>query len=101
MTRRKWNAYRPPALSVSQILDWADEFHRRRGLLPSCLFGVIPRTGSETWRRVDAALRRGRRGLSGVSSLARLLHEHRGVRTQSLLPRLTLPLILAWAAAHF
>jgi hypothetical protein len=53
-----------------------------------------------TWRTVDSALRLGFRGLEGGSSLARLLAEHRHVRNQHDLPRLSRPQVLAWADAH-
>ncbi len=91
---------------------------------------VIPDAYSGvTWSLIDTALRRGRRGLPGGSSLARLLAEERGVteganpespaerlktweaeqfptprRRRAVRPRattrLTIDLILSWADAH-
>jgi hypothetical protein len=49
---------------------------------------------------VDQALRTNRRGLPGGSSLARLLVEHRGVRSRGYPPRLTEKQVLAWADRH-
>jgi hypothetical protein len=92
-----------PRLTVEQILAWADAFHKRTGewpqqdtapqIIPGSLFG-------EKWQAVDDALRRGLRGLSGGSSLARLLAERRGVRNVANLRPLTGEQILAWADAH-
>jgi hypothetical protein len=49
---------------------------------------------------VDTALRRGRRGLRGESTLATLLASKRGARNRRSLPVLTVPQALAWAKAH-
>ncbi len=62
--------------------------------------GVIPGSQGETWLKVDAALKVGLRELRGGSSLARLLAQHRNVRNQISIPRLSVPQILAWADAH-
>ena len=53
------------------------------------------------WNAVDGALRYGRCGLSGGSSLARLLARERGVRNIQDLPRLSLERILAWADEYY
>lgn len=66
---------RPP-LTVKQILQWADEHHRRTGRWPRVLSGPIPGSGGETWQRVDNALYQGQRGQPGGDSLARLLRRH-------------------------
>ena len=42
--------------------------------------GAIPGTNGETWAMVHGALRHGRRGLPGGSSLARFLADHQGQR---------------------
>ena len=68
-----------PSLKLSQILRWADNYHRRTGQWPVDSSGPIPEAPGTTWRAVDQSLRRGFRGLPGKSSLARLLHERRGV----------------------
>lgn len=68
--------YRPP-LRRAQILQWADAHHRRTGSWPSQISGTIAGAPGETWGAVDAALRHGRRGLPGGSSLSLLLAQHR------------------------
>ena len=49
---------------------------------------------------MDKALHTNRRGLPGGSSLARLLVEHRGVRSRGYPPPLTEKQVLAWADRH-
>lgn len=71
-----------PPLSEEQILQWAELHHRRSGQWPRYDSGSIAEAPGETWRRVDWALRLGKRGLSGRSSLARLLRENRGVQRE-------------------
>ena len=73
---------------------------RADGAWPKCNSGTICGTGGETWQNVNAALHFGSRGVSGGSSLARLLAKHRGVRNRRAQPRLTVQQILKWADAH-
>jgi hypothetical protein len=94
--RRLRQGRRPP-LRITDILAWADEYHK--------LTGRWPRPGDppkglplvETWGAINSALGAGLRGLPGGDSLARLLQVHRGVRNKHNLPRLTPEQILAWA----
>jgi hypothetical protein len=88
-------------LSESQIVVWADAYHLRTGEWPTPQSGAIPQSGGETWQRVQSALREGRWGLPGGSSIAKLLHDRRDVRNKADLPRLTLRVILKWADDHF
>jgi hypothetical protein len=44
--------------------------------------GTIPDSGGEKWQAIDTALRKGNRTLTGPSSLARFLANHRGVRNR-------------------
>jgi hypothetical protein len=90
-----------PALTIPQILRWADAHHRRTGAWPKLWAGPgrIPGTNGETWLAVDTALREGFRGLPGGSSLPRVLAAHRGVRNHLNLPRLSVRQVLAWADA--
>ena len=53
----------------------------------------------EKWWNISAALRDGRRGQPGGSSLPRLLEKHRGVRNRGRLARLSVRQILTWADA--
>jgi hypothetical protein len=91
--------YLPP-LAVAEILAWADAHHRRTGDWPLDKSGPVPEAPGETWLAVDHALRRGRRGHPGGSSLAQLMETHRGVRNHLHLPPLTDDQILKWADAH-
>jgi hypothetical protein len=90
-----------PELTEAQILAWADAHRARTGQWPTRVSGPIPTAPGETWAGVWRALAHGQRGLTGDSSLATLLAEHRGVRNRHALPALTEELILAWADAHF
>src|SRR5262249_51619781 len=64
-----------PLLSEQQILNWADSYFAEGGELPKRESGPIAGTNGETWNAVDSALKTGRRGLSGGSSLAQLIKE--------------------------
>jgi|SRR6185437_4003121 len=97
--RRSSRLPRPP-LFISQILAWADEYHRRTGAWPTRNSGPIDGPLDETWYNVSAALFHGRRGLQSGSSLARLLAEHRGVRNFKALPAFEVAQILSWADAY-
>lgn len=92
---------RRPPLSVKQILAWADEYHRQTGRWPNVTSGPINGTPDKTWGRVQIALRAGNRGLPSGYSLAKLLVEHRGVRSVQHLPPLKVPQILQWAREYF
>jgi hypothetical protein len=65
-----------PALNLGHVLAWARAHYRQTGAWPSHRSGPVLGGPGETWQGIDAALRRGRRGLPGRSSLARLLKEH-------------------------
>ncbi|HEX4608876.1 MAG TPA: hypothetical protein VH092_11785, partial [Urbifossiella sp.] len=89
-----------PALTEAQILAWADHHHRRTGHYPKHNDGPILAAPAETWVAMENALIKGRRGLPGGDSLAKLLARRRGVRNKSGLPALTARQIKAWAVAH-
>jgi hypothetical protein len=91
---------RKTPLSVGTILSWADAYHDRNGRWPKEKSGLIPEAAGETWYKIQIALREGKRGLRGGSSLAKTLAEHRGVRNVQDLPNLTTKTILAWADAY-
>jgi hypothetical protein len=65
-----------PKLTVGQILQWADEHFARYGQWPNLKSGAVAGT-SETWVRINDALRQGFRGLPGGTSLRKLLRWHR------------------------
>jgi hypothetical protein len=89
------------ALTVRQILAWADAHHQRTGVWPHSRSGSIAEAPGETWRGVDQALRVKQRGLRFGGSLVRLLKEQRGRQTRYYQPRLTERQILAWARLHY
>jgi hypothetical protein len=71
-----------PRLTVAQIRAWAEDHLTRTGLWPDQGSGEIPGT-EENWKAVEAALRLGRRGLRGGSSLAQLLFTRHRLRKKS------------------
>jgi superfamily II DNA or RNA helicase len=90
-----------PALSIEQILQWADEWKARTGGWPNATSGAIPNT-EETWAGVAHALTRGHRGMYvHRCTLSQLLHDYRGVRNRRGLGVLTEMQILEWADRHF
>lgn len=89
-----------PPLTANQILAWADAHHKRTGSWPLDKSGRIPEAPGETWRAIEKALRKGRRGLPGGSTLTRFLEQHRGVRNHLHLPPLTPEILLRWADEH-
>jgi hypothetical protein len=75
LVNRGWmrDSLHPPLLTEKQILSWAAQCFEDNGRWPKLDSGPIPQAPGETWSAVDTALRRGKRGLSGGSSLAKLL----------------------------
>jgi superfamily II DNA or RNA helicase len=90
-----------PDLTTDQILLWADAHRHKTRQWPKAESGEVLGAPGEMWATIDGALSKGRRGLPGGSSLARLLAEQRGVRNQKALPSLTVDQILKWVDAHF
>jgi hypothetical protein len=88
-----------PPLTEQIILQRADAHFERHGEWPTAASGPITDAPGETWLAADMALRKGRRGLPGGSSLALLLVEHRDVRNRLNLPAFTIEQILGWADA--
>jgi hypothetical protein len=88
-----------PRLTISQIFSWADKHKRRTGNWPTSESGVLADAPRENWRIIDDALRSGRRGLRGGSSLAQLLAKGRGVRNLAQLTPYRLEQILRWVDA--
>ena len=78
-----------PPLSIEQILEWADTYHAATDDWPNVKSGPVTGT-EETWVGIETALSRGRRGLRGRSTLAKLLSAHRGVRNIKALSPLTI-----------
>jgi hypothetical protein len=87
------------AVDEKQILAWADAYFERYDAWPHARSGTIDQDPHETWFGIDYALRFGRRGLPGGSSLTLLLAEKRAARNPWSRPQLTIKEILAWADA--
>jgi hypothetical protein len=95
-------------LTPQQILAWADDFRKAHGDWPHYLSGLVDIPSRLTWLTIDVALRMGRHGLPGGSSLPRFLNEHRGIylgmkrRPNSTRPEMQLDVkkIRAWARAY-
>jgi hypothetical protein len=64
-------------VTVAQILAWADAYHTYTGCWPNAGSGPVEGAPGETWGAVNMALYKGRRGLPGGDSLAKLLDLHR------------------------
>jgi hypothetical protein len=67
--RNNWHL---PPLSEAEIVVWCEAHVVRKGHWPTRGSGQVHEAPAETWVGLDAALRKGRRGLPGGSSLARL-----------------------------
>ena len=93
-------AGRRSVLDVERILRWADAHRTATGRWPDRRSGPVGGVDDETWSAIDTALRRGRRGLPGGSSLARLLAEERGV-TEGANPESPAERLRAWEAEQF
>jgi hypothetical protein len=98
--RRVQRHFRRPSLSIKQILDWVDAYHKRTGTWPKKTSGLVAKGSKERWWGIHQALRQGKRGLEGRSSLAKLLAKHRGVRNIQDLPSLSERQIREWIEAY-
>src|SRR5258708_14676951 len=98
--RRRRKRKRRSALTMEEILRWAEAWKARTGAWPGQRSGRIPESGGR-WSAIEGALRNGLRGLPPGLSLARLLAERRGVQRYSAAgkPLLTIEEILCWADA--
>jgi hypothetical protein len=89
-----------PALDDERILRWADAYRTATGQWPTPGSQPVGGMDDEAWSEIDASLRRGRRGLPGGSSLARLLAEERGV-IEGANPEAPAERLRAWEAEQF
>lgn len=90
-----------PPFSEEEIVRWARKHRLRTGEWPTQDSGPITEAPGETWKEVNSALRDGRRGLPGGSTVAQLLAARVGRRNESALPQYTISGILAWCDAEF
>lgn len=97
----------PLRLSEEMILAWADAFFKKNGFWPSSK-GKYPVPGAphESWKKINAALRNGGRGLTERLTLFRFLQKHRKIDARKTgRPHhggpalLTMKQIMAWAKA--
>lgn len=79
---RKQHLHEQPALTIKQILAWADNHFMRTGRWPTTNQEPTTEAPKLTWKSIDTYLRSGRRGLRGGSSLFKLLVKKRGLRKQ-------------------
>jgi hypothetical protein len=86
--------------SVAQVLVWADAYHAAQGRWPSATSGPVEAGCRVTWGMIESALRTGRNGLPGETTLARLIVEHRGPDARNRPVRLTLEQVRTWFQAH-
>ena len=100
-SRRLVERSRKPRLTVAMILAWADDYQRRNSEWPHHFSGRIKGIMDETWSGVNDALARGRRGLPGRETLAKILYRHRGVQSPRNVPSLDEAQIVRWARGHF
>ena len=91
----------PRLLTEEQILAWADAHYQRTGKWPTMEYGFVQDCPGEKWANVNAALLNGHRGLPGGSTLAMLLVEKRGARSNVSIPDLSIQHILAWIDIHY
>jgi len=89
-----------PNVTEAQILRWADSFHERKGRSPTSNSGEVADAPGETWRSINYALKKNKRGLSSSCSLADFLQQHRGKRIPARAPQLSFPLVLRWIDEH-
>ncbi len=89
-----------PRLTIETILAWADAHHERTGRWPHNASGRISEARDEDWKKINAALFLGRRGLPGGSSLHKVLIEHRAKYDRFSGAPLTIEEILQWADSH-
>jgi hypothetical protein len=88
-----------PHFTEKQILAWMDDWYTRTGQWPDHRSGQVPGADRISWAIVDEALKKGRGGLDGGSSIARLRARERGVPHGRERPPLTEEQILRWADA--
>lgn len=70
-----WLEARRPPLEIDRILLWAKAHARRTGEWPDKGTGRVTDEKTETWYGINEALRLGKRGLTGSTTLTALLSE--------------------------
>jgi hypothetical protein len=70
-------------LTEAQILAWADAHFARTGRWPHHGSGGVAGVPGQSWAEIDQSLRRGRRGLPGGDTLAKVLDRRRARRRRA------------------
>jgi hypothetical protein len=69
----------PTPLTLEQILHWVETFHESTRSWPTQYSGPVAEVDGETWLALDAALKKGARGLPVRTTLTRLVRLYRNV----------------------
>jgi hypothetical protein len=80
-------------------LQFADAWRQEHGSYPTSHSGKVREGSADTWTGYDLALRLGLRGLSGGTSLAKLLRQNRNAPRVLTRKKHTVEQILSWADA--
>jgi hypothetical protein len=72
-----------PPLTVSLIQEWARRHYQRLRTWPTYRSGTVLDAPGETWQSIDAALRKGHRGLPGGLSLAYIVESYRSRKSDN------------------
>jgi hypothetical protein len=95
----------PPTTRTECVCSARNRFSRGPHALEQCWpnrhSGEIPDAGGITWGAVQRALREGKCGLPGGSTIHRLLAARRHARRLTYVPRLSEEQILEWADEHY
>jgi hypothetical protein len=91
---------RPRRLTLQKIRAWADAHREATGRWPDAHCGPVRGVPDETWAAVDAAMKAGRRGLPGGTSLRFEFDRSLDPAARGIRPELTVEQILAWADAY-
>ncbi len=82
------------------IHAWARAHREATGRWPDGHAGPVRGVPDENWSAIDAALKLGRRGLPGGSSLTALFDRSLDPAARGIRPDLTVEQVLAWVDAH-
>ena len=96
----KHRPVRPRRLSLRKIRTWARAHREATGRWPDAHAGPVRGVPDEIWSAIDAALKFGRRGLPGGSSLTALFDRSLDPAAHGIRPELTVEQVLSWADAH-
>jgi hypothetical protein len=100
---RLLNEHRPERLRIlalETVQAWAEAHRQVHGLWPSATSGPVAGAPGEDWATIDEALKYGRRGLPGGTTLARLFGPSLDPTLRRDRPKLSLDQVLAWGDAY-